>query len=104
MGMVLSAIVRSATIYLPDMANLDIGDSTLVLTDTHHKKTLEGTLKSDSKLRGGLVKVGSGTDVLGSVGADGTGNAAMDKIGNADVFTLGSGAQCFRPLFDACVD
>jgi hypothetical protein len=47
-----------------------------------------------SKLRGGLVKVGSGNLVLNE----------KEDIGGASLFTLGSDEDHIRPLFNASVD
>jgi len=99
MGMVMSAIVRNAAIYLPDMANPEVADCTLLATDKHHLQTLAGTVKADAPLRGGIVKVGSGTDVLGK-----TGHPAKEPFAGTELFAVGSGEPIFRPLFDSCVD
>lgn len=94
MGSVISAIVRNATVHLPDLSKPELGDSTILMTDTHKLAALRDAAKGGSKLRGGIVKVGSGYDLLNE----------KEKVGDAELWTLGSGEEVFRPLFDACVN
>jgi len=54
MGGVISCFVRGAAAYLPDMDNLDLQESTLVLTDKQGIDKVRGAAKKGSKLRGGV--------------------------------------------------
>jgi hypothetical protein len=94
LGGAIAAIVRNATIYLPDLSKPDVGDSTILVTDKHKVDTLRASAGAKSKLRNGVVKVSSGFDLL----------TEKEDIGGAKMWTLGSGEEVFRPLFDACVD
>lgn len=93
-GGVVSALVRNASIHLLDLSKPELLDSTLLITDKHQLGPLREAAKSGSKIRGGVVKVSSGYDLL----------LEKEKIGNAELWTLGGGDQVFRPLFDSCVD
>jgi len=94
-GSAVSGFVRNATIYIPDMANLDLGDSTLVITDEGNLDTVRKAASQGSKLRGGVVFKG-GDDVL----------LATEDIGELKLRILASGteAEIMRPLTDACKD
>lgn len=93
-GGVISAIVRNAAIHLLDLSKPELLDSTLLITDKNQLGPLRDAAKNGSKIRGGVVKVGSGHDLL----------LEKESIGKAELWTLGSGDQVFRPLFDSCVD
>jgi len=93
-GGAISAIIRNAAIYLPDMENPDLQDSTVVITDTHKLPSLRDAAAKGSKVRGGIVKVGSGFDLL----------TDKEALAGAELWTMGSAPNVFRPLFDACVD
>lgn len=94
MGSVVAAIVRNASVYIPDMANPDLRGSTIVVTgaDTLSKLKVE----SAPKIRTGIVKTGDGYDLL----------EEKKQIGNVALWQLDDGLQkkTFRPLWDACVD
>merc|ERR1712032_186263 len=96
MGSVVSGIVRNATVCIPDMANLDLGDSTLVVTDEDNLEKVRKAAKPGSGLRGGLVHVNDGDDVL----------LATEDIAGIKFRIVGSGSQSevMRPLFDSCKD
>jgi hypothetical protein len=95
MGSVISAFVRNAAVYIPDLSKVDLNDSTLLMTDTHHLNAFRGVVKAgSSKLRGGLVKTGSGNLVLN----------AKEDVAGASLHTLGEGDDSLRPLFNASVD
>jgi acyl-CoA synthetase (AMP-forming)/AMP-acid ligase II len=94
-GCVISAVVRNATVYIPDPSKLDLHESTLLITDTHQLDAFRGVAKAGkSKLRGGLCKVGSGNLVMNG----------KEDVGGVAMYTLGSGDDYMRPLFDASVD
>lgn len=93
-GGAVSAFVRNAAVHLPDMSKIDLKDSTILITDKHQMSAVRDSAKAGCKLRGGVVKVGSGYDLL----------LEKEKVGDAQLFTMGTGAQVFRPLFNACVD
>jgi hypothetical protein len=94
-GCVISAFVRNATAYIPDPSKLDLQDSTLLITDSHQLEAFRAVAKAGkSKLRGGLVKVGSGNLVLN----------AKEDVGGVPLFTLGSDDDHMRRLFDATKD
>eukprot|EP00931_Biecheleriopsis_adriatica_P097886 TRINITY_DN71750_c0_g1_i1.p1 TRINITY_DN71750_c0_g1~~TRINITY_DN71750_c0_g1_i1.p1 ORF type:complete len:310 (-),score=47.39 TRINITY_DN71750_c0_g1_i1:177-1106(-) len=93
-GGAVSAFVRNSTVHLPDMNKIDLKDSTILITDKHKLSSVHDSVKSGCKLRGGLVKVGSGSDLL----------TDKEQIGDVQLWTLGTGDKIFRPLFDACVD
>mmetsp|Transcript_79109 Transcript_79109/g.235721 ORF Transcript_79109/g.235721 Transcript_79109/m.235721 type:complete len:233 (+) Transcript_79109:188-886(+) len=86
LGGAIGATVRSAAVHLPE--------SPLLITDKHQLGPLRESAKGGSKLRGGVVKVGSGYDLL----------LEKERVGDAGLWTLGGGDEVFRPLFDACVD
>jgi len=94
-GSVVSGFVRNAAVLIPDMANLDLGDSTLVITDEDALHTVREAASQGSKLRGGVVMKG-GDDVL----------LATEDIAGVQLRILGSGseAEIMRPLTDACKD
>jgi hypothetical protein len=95
MGCAVSAFVRNAAVYIPDLSKLDMQESTLLITDKHQLDAFRGVSKAGkSKLRGGLVKVGSGNLVLND----------EENIGGASLFNLGSSADYMRPLFNDSVD
>lgn len=93
-GGAVSAFVRNAAVHLPDMSKVDVRDSTILITDTHKMPAVRDSAKAGSKIRGGVVKVGSGYDLL----------LEKEKVGDAELWTLGTEENIFRPLFDACVD
>jgi hypothetical protein len=94
-GCAVSAFVRNAAVYIPDPSSMDAQESTLLITDKHQLDAFRGVMKAGaSKFRGGLVKVGSGNRVLNE----------KEDIAGASLFTLGTGAEYMRPLFDASVD
>lgn len=95
MGSVVSAFVRNATVYIPDMANLDLADTTLLITDEAALETVRKA-KTGSKLRGGLVQVNGGEEVLW----------ATEEVGGVKLRILGAGSksEVMRPLFDSCKD
>lgn len=94
-GSVVSGFVRNAAVYIPDMANLDLGDSTLVVADEGALGSVREAAGQGSKLRGGVVMKG-GDDVL----------HATEDIAGVKLRILGSGseAEIMRPLADACKD
>eukprot|EP00419_Tripos_fusus_P023385 CAMPEP_0172713368 /NCGR_PEP_ID=MMETSP1074-20121228/62259_1 /TAXON_ID=2916 /ORGANISM="Ceratium fusus, Strain PA161109" /LENGTH=311 /DNA_ID=CAMNT_0013537449 /DNA_START=53 /DNA_END=988 /DNA_ORIENTATION=- len=94
-GSAVSGFVRNAAVYIPDMANLDLGDSTLVITDEGGLDMVRGAASQGSKLRGGVVMKG-GDDVL---------HATEDVVGvKLRILGSGSEAEIMRPLTDACKD
>jgi hypothetical protein len=94
-GSCVSAFLRNAAVYLPDPSRLDVHESTLLVTEKQHLDAFRGVLKSGtSKLRGGLVKVGSGNLVLNE----------KEDLANVPLFTLGTGEDSMRSLFNASVD
>merc|ERR1711865_796688 len=95
MGSVVSAFVRNATVYIPDMANLDLTDTTLLITDEVALETVRKA-KKGSKLRGGLVQVNGGEEVLW----------ATEEVGGVNLRILGAGSksEVMRTLFDSCKD
>jgi len=94
-GGVISAIARHSTIHLPDLNKLDLQDSTILITDKHKLTAVREAAKDGSKIRAGVVKVGSGYDLL----------LEKERLGDAELWTLGTGeGEIFRPLFDSCVD
>lgn len=94
-GSLVSGFVRNAAVYIPDMANLDLGDSTLVIADEGALDSVRKAASQGSKLRGGVVMKG-GDDVL----------HATEDIAGVKLRILGSGseAEIMRPLTDACKD
>jgi len=93
-GGVVSAFIRNAAVHLPDLSKIALRDSTILITDTHKMAAVRDSAKAGCKIRAGVVKVGSGYDLL----------LEKEKVGDAELFTLGTQEPCFRPLFDACVD
>jgi len=95
-GSVVSAFVCNATVHIPDMSKLDLGDSTFVITDEANVDKVRAAMKKGSKLRGGVIKQSGGDDVL----------LATEKVGDLDFRLLGSGSdsETMRPLYNACVD
>jgi len=95
-GSVVSAFVRNATVYIPDMAKLDLGDTTLIITDGDALETVRKAVKTGSKLRGGLVQKSGGETVL----------LATEDVGGVPIRILGSesASDAMRPLFDSCKD
>lgn len=94
LGSVICAIVRSATCYLPDESKFDIADSTLVsMTKSQLEKYKD---VAASSLRGGVVEVGVGNDVL----------LATQDFAGTQLRAVGSApdSELMRPLFDACKD
>jgi hypothetical protein len=98
MGGVISAFTRNSAVYLPDLKKPDLNESTILITDADHVASIRGSAPSDSKLRGGIVKTGpvdsEDYDLLNK----------KEELAGAQLWTLGSGDDVFRPLFDACVD
>jgi len=93
-GGVVSGFVRNATVYIPDMANLDLGESTFVITDDSSLEKVRNAAKKGSKLRGGLVHMKSGDDVL--IATEDIAGVACRIVGSA------SDSEILRPLFDTC--
>jgi acyl-CoA synthetase (AMP-forming)/AMP-acid ligase II len=93
MGTAVSAFVRNASIYIPDLSKPDLQESTLLITDKHQLDKFRKAGGS-SKLRGGVVKVGSGNLVLNE----------KAELNGAQLWTLGDSSDYMRPLFDASVD
>merc|ERR1719401_2182892 len=93
-GGAISAFVRNAAVHLPDMSKIDLKDSTILITDKHQMSAVRDSAEAGCKLRGGVVKVGSGYDLL----------LEKEKVGDAQLFTMETADRMFRPLFDACVD
>jgi len=94
-GSVVSGFVRNAAILIPDMANLDFGDSTLVITDEAALDTVRKAASQGSKLRGGVLMKG-GDDVL--LGTEDMAGVKLRILGS------GSEGEIMRPLTDACKD
>lgn len=95
MGSIVSAFLRNATVYIPDMQNLDLADSTLVITDEGSLDKLREVAKGP-KLRGGVVKTSGGDAVLW----------ATENVAGVDFRILGAGSnsEIMRPLYDSCKD
>lgn len=95
MGAVICAMVRNATAYLPDMANFQLQDSSLIVCDREQVDMVR-KVASGSKLRGGMVTTGNGDYVL----------EETEDIGGVKLKVLGSEScgPVMRPLFDACKD
>jgi len=95
MGAVLSAVVRSATIYLPPVESADLGGSTVLIAD--EKCLASHRDQPKSTLRGGLVKVGEYN------GANGIPMISRSShVAGAKVLELEREGK--HPLFDACGD
>merc|ERR1719343_181776 len=98
MGGVISAFCRNSAVYLPDMTKPDLNESTILITNEDHMASLRDAASPESKLRGGIVKTGPADsddyDLL----------TKKEDLAGAQLWTLGSGHDVFRPLFDACVD
>jgi len=94
-GSVVSGFVRNATVYLPDLANFDLGDSTLVIIDNEGIDKMREAAKKGTKLRGGVVH-GDGDDILW----------ATQDVAGVELRVLGSGStsEVMRPLYDSCKD
>jgi hypothetical protein len=94
-GGFMSAIVRNATVYIPDLSNPDLHESTILITDKDRLDTFRGiTTSGKSQLRGGLVQVSDGDKILNS----------KEDLAGASLYTMGESSTYMRPLFDACVD
>jgi hypothetical protein len=101
MGGLISGFVRNATVYLPDMNNLDLADSTFVLTDMENIDKVRAAAKKGSKLRGGVVMVEDSEGEIPLVLHD-----KLDVEGTAlyQIVKDAPDSTVMRPLFDACVD
>jgi hypothetical protein len=95
MGSVISAIVRSATVVLPDPASPELGDCTVVLADEEGLKKLN--TKSKGALRDGLIKTGAYDGALGIPTITG-----FSEVAGVSVHNLGPDGK--HALFDACGD
>lgn len=94
-GSCISAFVRNATVYIPDLSKFDAKESTLLITDKHDLDKWRGGSKAGtSKIRGGMVKVGSGNLVLNE----------KEDFSGASLHTIGDSKDHMRPLFTASVD
>jgi hypothetical protein len=95
LGGVVAAVVRSASIYLPDPSSPDMGDSDFLIADEKSSVALKG--KSNSKLKDGIIKVGAYNDATGIPNISG-----FSEVGGVSVHELDSVGT--HPLFDACSD
>jgi len=95
MGSVVSAFVRNATVFIPDMANLDLAEATLIITDEKSLNTVRKA-KKGTKVRGGMVQIDGGEDVLHKT--EDVGGVKLRILSN------GSESEVMRPLFDSCKD
>merc|ERR1712194_718517 len=59
-GGVVSGFIRNAAVHLPDMSKIDLRDSAVLITDKQQMPAVRDAAKAGCKLRGGVVKVGSG--------------------------------------------
>jgi len=94
-GAVLSAIVRSGVIYLPDPKSPDLGDSAILIADEENVDALQG--KKSKNLRAGLVKRGAYNYQTGIPEISGS-----SEVAGVTVYDLS--ATGTHPLFDACSD
>lgn len=95
MGSVISAVVRSAVVYLPDATSPDLGDSSVLLADAEGAAAM--AKKSSSTLRDGLVKVGPYNGETGIPQISGFGEVAGVSVHQLE-------AEGKHSLFDACAD
>jgi hypothetical protein len=94
MGSAVAAIVRNATIFLPDTKKMDIDSSTLIATSMQHASLYKGV--KAASLRGGVIHVNDGFDVF----------IETEEISGVQLRKVGSGpdSEIMRPLSDACKD
>jgi len=94
LGSAVAAIVRNATIFLPDVAKMDVDGSTLISTSMERASLYKGV--NAASLRGGVLQVNDGYDLF----------ADTEEIAGVQMRKVGTGqeSEIMRPLSDACKD
>jgi len=103
MGGVISGFARGAAVYLPDLNNLDLQQSTLVLTDRTGIDKVRAAAKKGSKLRGGVFMAEDYGNEIPLVLNE---TETEEVAGTAIRILVKEAAQekVMRELFDACKD
>jgi len=103
MGGVIGGFVRGAAVYLPDLNNIDLQQSTLVLTDKTGIDKVRGAAKKGSKLRGGVFMAENYGNEIPFVLNE---TETEDVEGTAIRILVKEAAQekVMGELFDACKD